>query len=196
VKLSLIENANSFLVESLKKALEAESDPHQWKFAILTLVQAIELALKERLRKEHPFLIFVDIDRPINTVGIEKAASRLQSVAGLTLKDSDLKNIKTATKIRNFIVHHEFELNIDQTKAVYSRLLGFASDFYSEHLEEKMSSILPPNLWQEAVEIDVYLTELSLYMTKIRSHHNRRRYIQFHKSHFNQLHKLSDVFCS
>lgn len=160
MKLTLIENANSFLGEALQKALDSEKDPHQWKFAILSLVQAIELALKERLRQEHSHLIYTDVDKPTNTVSIEKATNRLRSVANLEFSDSDLKNIRTATKIRNFIVHHEFELNVNQTKAVFAKLLGFTSDFYRDHLAIKIANVLPASLWREAVEIEDYLIEL------------------------------------
>ena len=160
MKLSLIENSHSFLSESLEKALKAEGSPHQWKFAILSLVQAIELALKERLRIEHPYLIYSDIDKPNNTVSIEKAANRLQTIVGVTLNDSDIKNIRTASKVRNFIVHHGFELNEKQIKAVFGKLLGFISEFYKNHLNVKIIDIVPVKYWNEAVEIDEYVKEL------------------------------------
>lgn len=45
--LSLLQNAESFLAEGLSKAVLAERDVGEWKFAIFNLVQCIELALKE-----------------------------------------------------------------------------------------------------------------------------------------------------
>ena len=50
IALSLIENSHNFLNESLAQAIIAEENPEYWKYAILHLVQAIELSLKERLK--------------------------------------------------------------------------------------------------------------------------------------------------
>ena len=62
LKFSLLENSHSFIAEAAQKAVEATNEPHNWKFAILNLVQAIELSLKEMLRREHPILIYKNID--------------------------------------------------------------------------------------------------------------------------------------
>ena len=50
IRMSLLENAYDFLNESLRSAGRAEAEPHAWKFAVLNLVQAIELLLKARLQ--------------------------------------------------------------------------------------------------------------------------------------------------
>ena len=34
------------------------------------------------------------------------------------------------------MIHHEFAINVRETKAVYSRLFEFATTFHSEHLGE------------------------------------------------------------
>ena len=68
MKISLLQNAYSFLEEALSKAIKAENEPIHWKFATLNLVQAIELSLKEKLSQEHPVLVFQQIDSPKNTV--------------------------------------------------------------------------------------------------------------------------------
>ena len=43
LKMTLLENSISFFLESVSKAIQAESDEDKWKFAILLLVQAIEV---------------------------------------------------------------------------------------------------------------------------------------------------------
>jgi len=58
LKLTLQDNAISFAEESLSNAIVAKESPQRWKFAILSLVQAIELSLKEVLKREHPFGVF------------------------------------------------------------------------------------------------------------------------------------------
>ena len=105
IELSLIENSHNFLNESLAQAIIAEEKPEYWKYAILHLVQAIELSLKERLRVEHPSLIYKNIDKPKDTVSLKFAADRLQNIANVKLEKSDLTSIQLASEIRNKIVH-------------------------------------------------------------------------------------------
>jgi hypothetical protein len=75
IELSLLENAESFVSESISNAIAAENDPRQWKFAILAVVQAIELVLKEMRRREHWTLVFQSVDKPKLTVSLEQAMS-------------------------------------------------------------------------------------------------------------------------
>ena len=58
VKNELLENAYDSLNESLRLAERAEKQENAWKFAILNLVQAIELLLKERLYRENRLFIY------------------------------------------------------------------------------------------------------------------------------------------
>ena len=69
MKIPLLENALSFLEEALDKAVKAERDHVHWKFAILHLVQAIELSLKERLIREHNLMGEHIIVREDNLMG-------------------------------------------------------------------------------------------------------------------------------
>lgn len=43
MKISLLENSHNFLKEAISKAILAEKELEQWKFAIFNLVQSIEL---------------------------------------------------------------------------------------------------------------------------------------------------------
>ena len=51
LKLTLQENSFDFLKQSLSQAVLSEKTPENWKYAILNLVQAIELSLKELLKR-------------------------------------------------------------------------------------------------------------------------------------------------
>jgi hypothetical protein len=53
IRMTLLENSYDFLNETLRNATVAERRPHAWKFAVLHIVQAIELLLKARLQAEH-----------------------------------------------------------------------------------------------------------------------------------------------
>jgi hypothetical protein len=101
---SLLENSHSFLREAANRGVSALEDPAHWPFAILSLVQAVELSLKEILRQKHPILIFQNIDAPEKTVSIEKAMLRLANpkIGGIKFPESEKSKLRAAIKWRNF----------------------------------------------------------------------------------------------
>lgn len=54
IRLSLLGNSHAYLKEAIKKVGAGGVDPHQWQFAILLLVQSLELTLKAKLHRIHP----------------------------------------------------------------------------------------------------------------------------------------------
>ncbi len=160
LNLSLLDNAVSFAEDALANAVVAEQEPLRWKFAILSLVQAIELSLKELLFRQHPFLIYKDIDRPKNTVSIEQATSRLASIANVKLSSDESSALKTAVDVRNQIVHHQIDAALAELKLVFARLLGFLNDFHRSHLDEPLQDQIEGRLWQSGVKIQAYGDEL------------------------------------
>jgi hypothetical protein len=159
-KISLLENSHNFLEEALEKAVRAEKEPLQWKYAIFSLVQSIELILKERLKREHEILIYQNIDKPKNTVGLDLSIERLQKISSVNFSTYDLKAISSAKKWRNLIVHYEFEFFPKELKIVFAQLLGFSLHFnkkqFDIHLDEKVKS----KAWNEALDIMDYATEI------------------------------------
>jgi hypothetical protein len=125
LKLTLEENAASFVEEALSNAVIADENPLRWKFAILALVQAIELSLKEILRRKHPYLIYTNVDKPGKTVGVELATHRLKTIVKIDISKEDSAAIKAAINARNNIVHHQVDEAVDELKLLFSRLLGF-----------------------------------------------------------------------
>lgn len=160
MKISLLENAHSFLDEALSNAIKAEEDAIRWKYAILNLVQAIELSLKEKLRQEHPILIFQKIDTPALTVNLGTALNRLKNISKLKLSKSDVATINKAAGLRNQIVHFEFSIDEKRNKLVFAKLLGFLSHFHQTHLDTPLDYIVDPHQWQEALSIFEYAEEL------------------------------------
>ena len=158
--LSLSENAISFAEDALANAIVAEETPARWKFAIFGLVQAIELSLKELLRRQRPFLIYKDVDKPKNTVGIEQAALRLQSIANVQLTADETAALKTAVDIRNCVVHHQVDAAIIDLKLIFARLLGFLNDFHRKYLGEALQDHIDAERWRAGVKIQDYGTEL------------------------------------
>ena len=85
LKLTLEENAHSFLEDAISNAVVAEESPARWKFAILSMIQSIELNLKRLLAEVHPLFVYENVDKPIKTVSLDHAVRRLVSVKRLTL---------------------------------------------------------------------------------------------------------------
>lgn len=160
IKLSLLENAESFINESLSKVISAEKDPTQWKYAVLNLVQAIELSLKEMLRREHWTLVFQNVDKPNHTVSLDGALQRLTSVANINFDRDDITAVKTAINLRNQIVHFEFSFQEDQVKLVYARLLGFLQHCFSKYLGKELNDAVKTALWEEAIFLFDFADEL------------------------------------
>ena len=157
-KLTLIENSRSFFCEALRKALDTETYPHthQWKFAILNICQAIELSLKERLRREHPALIWKDVDKQKLTVTVDLAITRLEELCGVSFSKEDKMVIKDAKDWRNQIIHHEFSIEIEKLKPAFSTLLSFLTNFHKTILNEELSKQIDSKLWKKALSIQSY----------------------------------------
>ncbi len=160
LELSLIENAHSFVSEALAKAVAAEQSPGQWKFAILHLVQAIELSLKELLKQQHPVLIYKNVDKPDLTVSLEGALQRLKQVTSFELKPDESKALIFAAKVRNEIVHHEFKADPAELKPAFARLFGFLVDFHRAHFDYTIEEKVPKALWFDGLKIKEYGEEL------------------------------------
>lgn len=160
IKLSLLENSYGFLEEAIAKAILAEKDIQQWKFAIFSLTQTIELSLKEVLRREHPILIYTNIDKPNKTVSLELAINRLLRIAKRDIDEKDIKAIKTASKWRNQIVHFEIETTAKEMKSVFSKLLGYVAHFHNSYLDKNLDKIISSDSWYQALSIIEYGEEL------------------------------------
>lgn len=163
LELNLVENARSFVVEALAKAVAAEQDPVQWKFAILHVVQAIELSLKELLRQQHPVLVYKNVDKPADfTVSLEGALARLKNVASFEPSADEMKALQFAAKVRNAIVHHEFKADPAELKPAFARLFGFLVDFHRDHCDFALDDQVSKSLWLDGVKIKEYGEELFL----------------------------------
>jgi len=158
--LTLEDNAVSFAEDALSNAIIALEKPMRWKFAVLSLVQAIELSLKEVLRRQHHFLIYTNVDKPGNTVGIDQATNRLNKIAGIELTKEDSHALKTAVKVRNNIIHHQVDESINELKLTFSRLLGFLNEFHEKYIDEGIQEKVDSELWRSGAKIKEYGEEL------------------------------------
>ncbi|MFE9691551.1 hypothetical protein [Micromonospora sp. NPDC005806] len=146
LQLGLTDNAYNFLNESMRNTMRAVEDMSQWTFAIVNAAQAIELLLKERLRREHKLLVFTDVDKPRrHTVSLDKALDRLSS-CGVELEREDLDRIRRARDLRNDVVHYEVSATEGQLEAAYVDLFEFAHVFHQRELGEELHPHLAPEL--------------------------------------------------
>lgn len=152
--MALLENAHDFLNESLRCSVLAEREPREWKFAVLHVVQAIELLLKARLEVEHPVLIFEDVDRRRRTISMAQAVDRIVTVAGVPLTSREQRSIRKARAWRDAIVHHEFEMSAYEVESVYVQLFEFLVRFHDEHTDfGSLHTYIRPELWSREAEL-------------------------------------------
>jgi hypothetical protein len=163
-EMDLRDNAHDFVNESLRAARRAEQSARAWKFAIVHVVQAIELLLKERLRREHPVLVWENVDRQKYTVSLRLAVARITGPLGIELTPKELAAIEKAQRWRDLMIHYEFELNVLEAKAVYSRLFEFVTTFHATHLGGELHASIDPELWpKEAELINYFRSEFVVY---------------------------------
>ena len=135
IKFDLLRNAHDSLRQAVELlAWKETGDNHgRLKHSIVNAAHAIELLLKERLRKENPAFIWENVDKypslAARTVTVDTAISRLTKIAGVALSDKDKENIKSLRATRNAIEHYEWETTEKEARLIVGNALSFA--FYS-----------------------------------------------------------------
>jgi hypothetical protein len=165
IKMTLLENSYDFLNESLRATVRAEDDPHAWKFAVLHIVQSVELLLKARLQAEHPSLLYDNVDTPKRTVTLGQAMGRIAGAARIPLSSRELRTIRKGSQWRDQIVHFEFEISPYQVETVYSQLFEFLTRFHNDHTDfGELHAYIDRGLWaKEAELIEFFRREVVLY---------------------------------
>jgi hypothetical protein len=164
VKMRLFDNAVEFVQEGLRNAIEADTDQKRLKYAIICLVQAVELAVKAKLATAHPILIYADIDRPLGdkntprTVAMTKAIPRLERVFGVKLLHKDA--FDEAAKLRNDIIHHEYDFSETAAKLALAKVLGLLIHLFGNLLKEDISALAGHDLWLKALSLEKFLDEV------------------------------------
>lgn len=175
LKLSLLENAFDFLNCSLDFFVRARNQDSQkeWKFAILNIVHAIELLLKERLRREHELLIYANIDKykPISrqtpTVTWQVLIERIKYVLGNDLEKIDAGRIDKARELRNQMVHYDIELHFPEIYHEYANLWNFVREFTEKILGENFSQRINTELQVENDDLGALFYEEIVYYNSI-----------------------------
>lgn len=110
----------------------------KYKRAILAVAHAIELLLKERLRRIHPSLIWENVDNfpdlGAKTVSLDKAITRLKRIGGLEFSEKDEKLIRSIKRTRNAIEHYSWSIASQEAEYIIGTSLSLAIFFSETHL--------------------------------------------------------------
>ncbi|MDO7884297.1 hypothetical protein [Hymenobacter cheonanensis] len=152
-KFSLLENAQNFIEESIYSVAWARDKPSKWPFAILHLIQGLELLIKHLLASHHKILVYENIDNPKNTVSLQQGLDRLISLDSVNIDEKERAAIISAVKFRNNIVHYEYNLNEKQAEVIYCELFEFMHFFYRKHIKADLQDIIDRELWHTEAEL-------------------------------------------
>lgn len=163
IKLSLVENSHSFLYEAVSYAISAEESTKKWQFAIINLVQALELSLKALLYNIHSILIFDNIDSPKNTVSITQAMKRLQNpaIGNISFSKDEITKLHKAVDLRNQMIHSEFLLNSTYARVKFFEVFGFVIYFQVRYLKNEIEDIISTNSLNQLIAIEKNIKALS-----------------------------------
>jgi hypothetical protein len=165
LSLSLLDNAYGSLNDSLEQAESGDfaGEHRRWKLAIFLLVHALELLLKERLRREHRLLVYSNVDKPRHTVSMEVALERLRAV-GVAIDATDERTIRKAIDWRDRIAHYEVEIHLDDAKRAYAVLFEFAHTFHRLELDGDLHRHIASDNWAKEAELmEVFRSEVVEY---------------------------------
>jgi hypothetical protein len=162
LKLDLIKNSTSYFREAIAYAQRDELDETRWKFAIINVVQAMELAFKEKLRRIHPVLIYSAVDDRRDTISLKTALKRLvdPGIGGLLVAEKDPRKIETTVKLRNELTHFECEHEHEYMEAKFADIFSFMIFFYREHLGLKTEEFIDYDDHQRIIGLVKTRTEL------------------------------------
>lgn len=155
--LNLLDNSISFFREAVSYAQRGRKDISQWKFATINLVQAMELSLKEALRRIHPAFIYedVDIENPEKTVSIQRALHRLklEHIGNFSISEKESKKFTAAVKLRNKFTHHQCSYSAEEMEVRFAETFAFMIYFYEKHLKISWLDVITNEQYREILDL-------------------------------------------
>ena len=138
----LVENALDSLRESMAYYTEGDEthNVNQYKFSILLAAHCAELLLKEILRRNHPALLFENID-VVNsledddnqTVGYRVAIQRVKRLCKIDMRHYE-NNLVELGRVRNQIQHYKCVINGAYHKELMARAFSSIEFLFREIL--------------------------------------------------------------
>ena len=139
IKFDLISNAKSSLEHAVEHLTSSDGfEDKDVKHCIKDIAHAVELFVKERIRRVHPAFVWQNVDHYPSSEGYKinstTAIKRLEKIAGVILGEDERKTIEACKKLRDSIEHYEFELHTKEAKNIIGRMLAFIFGFTKKHL--------------------------------------------------------------
>jgi hypothetical protein len=162
IKFDLLANAKDSLRHAVLHIAEGtEEDVSRWKIAIRETAHVIELLLKERLSKEHPALIWVNVDEYLDpdkrTINAEQAVARLNKISRIRFSPEFMETLKACRKLRNSIEHYEFHISELAAKAIVGRMLSSIFQFSKTHLKVDLEAeFRADDTWKALIELSEF----------------------------------------
>ncbi|OOP74116.1 hypothetical protein [Clostridium beijerinckii] len=110
----------------------------KWKLAFVTMVQAVELLLKEGLYRIHPSLIYenIDLDKiPEKTVSFQQAINRINNLNNNLIDMDRKKFLLSCSKIRNNYIHYKVSVESEKIKSKYCKLYFLYKELHKKFFE-------------------------------------------------------------
>lgn len=176
LQLSLRENAYSFLNQSLRHYRRSARNVREWPFAMLHLTQALELLVKELLRRFHPRMILENVDsrKGDKTVSLEQGLERLE-LFGVPIDSKERLNIGRAARLRGQIVHHDVELNKFEWRNIYAQLFEFMHFFHQKHLGSELHREIAKENWPVEARLMLYFRQNFVVYNGVEMHKGNPR---------------------
>lgn len=112
----------------------------KWKLAFVTMVQALELLLKESLFRIHPNLIYDDIDSykisEKKTVSFQQAIDRINNFSNSLIEAEKKSFLINCSKTRNEFTHYKVNIQSEQIKSKYSVLYSIYKELHNKLIGE------------------------------------------------------------
>ena len=117
--------------------------------------------LKERLKKEHPALIWVHVDEYPDsnkrTVNTEQAGTRLTKICRVRFSQQFMEMLKACRKLRNSIEHFEFHISELEAKVIVGRMLSSIFQFSKTHLKIDLEAeFRTDDTWKALIELSEF----------------------------------------
>jgi hypothetical protein len=153
----LLNNGIDFIQSGVRFFLHDDPDPVSHKYAILHIFSGLLLLLKERLRREHPSLVFKDVKdvekAGAKTVDFDDVLSRLENCAGVVFDEKAKKTLRAAQGLRNQIEHYEITINVQQAQAIIGDLSELTYLFMRDELGLGLESYVTSEIWNRMQEL-------------------------------------------
>lgn len=157
LKLDLLNNGIDFIRSGVEYFLHDEPDPRAHKYAVLHLFSGLLLLLKERLRREHPSLIFKEVRHAgkdtAKSVDFDEVIERLEACGNVSLSDRQKRLLRSAQKMRNHLEHYEFEIDLKQAQSMIGRLSEFIYCFMQDELGDRLEKHVSLRVWHRMQEL-------------------------------------------